>query len=30
LFFGQPPSRSVQIGGLLIVSGGLVIAFAQE
>src|SRR5580700_7016077 len=24
-FFGQPPSRSVLIGGLLIVSGGLVI-----
>jgi small multidrug resistance family-3 protein len=30
VFFGQPPSRSVMIGGLLIVSGGLVISFAQE
>jgi small multidrug resistance family-3 protein len=30
LFFAQPPSRSVLIGGLLIVSGGLVIALAQE
>lgn len=29
-FFHQPPSRSVLIGGLLIVSGGLVIAFAQN
>jgi drug/metabolite transporter superfamily protein YnfA len=29
-FFAQPPSRSVLIGGALIVSGGLVIAFAQE
>jgi drug/metabolite transporter superfamily protein YnfA len=28
-FFGQPPSRSVLIGGLLIVSGGVVIAIAQ-
>jgi drug/metabolite transporter superfamily protein YnfA len=28
-FFGQPPSRSVMIGGSLIVSGGLVIALAQ-
>jgi drug/metabolite transporter superfamily protein YnfA len=30
VFFSQPPSRSVQIGGILIVSGGLVIAFAQD
>jgi drug/metabolite transporter superfamily protein YnfA len=30
LVFGQPPSRSVLIGGLLIVSGGLVIALPQE
>ena len=30
LFFGQPPSRAVLIGGFLIVGGGLVIAFAQE
>jgi drug/metabolite transporter superfamily protein YnfA len=29
-FFGQPPSRSVLIGGSLIVSGGLVIALAQS
>ena len=29
-FFGQPPSRSVLIGGLLVVSGGLVIALAQD
>jgi small multidrug resistance family-3 protein len=29
-FFGQLPARSVLIGGLLIVSGGLVIALAQE
>ena len=30
LFFGQPPSRSLLIGEFLIVSGGLVIALAQE
>ena|ERR1700722_13093027 len=30
LLFGQPPPRSVLIGGLLIVSGGLVIGLAQE
>jgi small multidrug resistance family-3 protein len=30
LFFGQPPSRSLLIGGFLIVSGGLVIALGQE
>jgi drug/metabolite transporter superfamily protein YnfA len=30
LFFGQPPSRSVLIGGLLIVGGGMVLALTQE
>src|SRR5580692_4657928 len=29
-FSSAPPSRSVLIGGLLIVSGGVVIALAQE
>jgi drug/metabolite transporter superfamily protein YnfA len=30
LLFGHPPSRAVLFGGLLIVSGGVVIALAQE
>jgi drug/metabolite transporter superfamily protein YnfA len=30
VFFGQPPSRSVLIGGFLIVSGALVIGLAQK
>ena len=29
LFFGQPPTRAVWIGGTLIVSGGLVMAFLE-
>ena len=28
--FGQPPTRSVLVGGLLIVSGGIVIAVNQS
>jgi small multidrug resistance family-3 protein len=30
VFFSQPPSHSVLIGGLLIISGGLVIALGQR
>jgi drug/metabolite transporter superfamily protein YnfA len=29
LAFGQPPTRAVLLGGLLIVSGGLVIAWSE-
>jgi drug/metabolite transporter superfamily protein YnfA len=29
LAFGQPPSRAVLIGGLLIISGGLVISLSE-